>query len=229
VEQTNGPRSPRGIPISGRLVVPESAAFDPVRRALAAIDAVHGDGDLPFLPVVRTRATTEVGVYEWSDRSGEPLRLRISTHSEHPELTVVHEIGHFLDHQALGRPGTFASESDALHSVIATIDSTDAFAQLRALRTRRRAVITERGRREIEPIRQQRVEYLLQPHELFARAYAQFITVRSQDPVLVAHLTALRLDRRVRVYHDYWTDADFAPVEHRLFQVLGRRRWMRSP
>jgi hypothetical protein len=78
VAQSNGPRSPGGIPISSRLIVPDGAAFDPVRRALAAIDAVHGDGVLPLLPVIRTRGRVQVGAYEWNSHTGESLRLSFS-------------------------------------------------------------------------------------------------------------------------------------------------------
>jgi hypothetical protein len=165
--------------------VPDGAAFDPVRRALAAIDAVHGDGDLPLLPVARTRATTEAGTYEWSDRTGEPLRLRFSTLGEHPELTVVHEIGHFLDHQALGRPGTFASESDALTAVIRAIDRSAASEALRSLLNRRHVLVRERVRSTRVLVKRSFVEYFLSPHEQFARAYAQFIAVMSRSPDLL--------------------------------------------
>jgi hypothetical protein len=229
VEQSNGPRSPGGIPISSRLIVPAGAAFDPVRRALAAIDAVHGDGDLPLLPVVLTRAIVEAGAYQWDDRSREPLRLRLSSFSDHPELTIVHEIGHFLDHQALGRPGFFASESGALGSVMRTINETEAVKRLHSLRTRRRVIVNERGRREAEVIRQSHVTYLLQSKELFARAYAQFVTAESRDPVLRDQLDYLRSLRRTKVYHDIWEEEDFAAVASELRRVLGRRRWMRSP
>jgi hypothetical protein len=206
-------------------VVPASSSFAPVRRALAAIDSVHGDGDLPQLPVVRTRAATEAGAYQWNDRTGEALRLRFSGLGGHPELTIVHEVGHFLDHQTFGRPGAYASETGALARLMRVIDRTETLHRLRSLRTRRQAIVDERGRREIEPIRQQRVAYLLEPREIFARAYSQFIAWESGDAVLAAQLEFLRSTRRVRVYHDFWTDADFAAVVHELRQLLGRRRW----
>jgi len=199
-----------------------------VRRALAAIDAVHGDGDLPLLPVVRTRTATEAGAYEWSDRSGEPLRLRFSNLGDHPELTVVHEIGHFRDPQAFGRPGMFASGSGALATLMRAIDRTEAVNRLRALRVRRRVIVDERGRREAEVISQSRVACLLQPIELFARAYAQFVTWESRHEGQLKQLEYLRSLRRTRVYHDIWEEDDFAAVASELSRFLGRRRWMRS-
>jgi hypothetical protein len=167
-------------------------------------------------------------VYGWSDRTGEPLLLRISTHSEHPELTVVHEIGHFLDHQALGRPGIFASESDALHSVMATIDSTDAFAQLRALRHRRQVMVMRGARRQVVLIRRDLVAYLLQPRELFARAYAQFTVNEGHHKLLTAQLHQRRSKERAVVHHNIWDDDHFESVGLALRRLLGRRRWMIS-
>src|SRR5438034_160472 len=101
---------PFGVPISQSIRVPTGDLFAPVRLALSIIDDVHGDGSLPTLPVRRTRGHVEVGSYEWDDRTGSPSRLSFSAASSHPHLTVIHEIGHFLDHQGMGFPGAFASE-----------------------------------------------------------------------------------------------------------------------
>ena len=64
MEQSDGPRSPGGISISSRLIVPAGAAFEPERRALAAIDAVHGDGDLPRCRVRLPSCSRHYGQYD---------------------------------------------------------------------------------------------------------------------------------------------------------------------
>lgn len=217
-----------GIPISRSVQIPAGRAFDPVRHALEAIDAVHGDGVLPPLPVIRTRGRVQVGAYVWNSHTGEALRLSFSATNDHAELSVIHEIGHFLDHQALGRPGIFASESGALGSLMQVISATDAATRLRSLRSRRRFLFEERGRRLAETINHSRVEYLLQPRELFARAYAQFIAEESRNPVLMRQLEAVRSTRQSRVYHDLWADDDFSSVGTELRSLIGRRRWMTS-
>ena len=63
---------PSGTPVSGRLEIPSGPLLNPVRETLAIIDAVHGDGDLPPLPVRLTSGRTEVGGYRCSERGGEP-------------------------------------------------------------------------------------------------------------------------------------------------------------
>jgi hypothetical protein len=228
MEQGGGSQSPGGIPISSRIVVPSGASFDPVRRALAAIDAVHGDGDLPRLPVVRTRGTMEVGAYEWSDRTGAPLRLRFSGIGDHPELTVVHEIGHLLDHQALGQPGTFASERGGAQSVMEAIRLSAASRTLVLLRRRRIVILEERGRRVVEPVKQSLVAYYMQPREQFARAYAQYVSRLARADDLTEQLLELRRSRAGSMYHLQWTDADFEPISMAFDKLFRRRRWVIS-
>ena len=154
-------RTPLGIPISRSVQIPAGRAFDPVRIALEAIDSVHGDGMLPSLPVIRTRGRIQVGAYEWNSRTGEALRLSFSVTSDHPELSVVHEIGHFLDHQAFGRPGIFASDAADVFPVMHAIEQSAASDALRSLRGRRRSLIWERGRRIEVQVQPSLVEYLL--------------------------------------------------------------------
>jgi hypothetical protein len=206
--------------------VPPGRAFDPVRRALEAIDVVHGDGVLPLLPVIRTRGRVQVGAYEWNSHTGESLRLSFSVTNDHPELSVVHEVGHFLDHQALGHPGGFASGAGDLVSVMRAIDHSAASEALRALRGRRRSLIWERGRRRAVQVKPSLVEYLLSSREQFARAYAQFIAMSSQSPELLVQLRVVRQSRLGAVYHAQWDDDDFRPIQQQLNRLLRRLRWI---
>ena len=142
------PQAPSGIPISRSIQVPPGRAFDPVRRALEAIDAVHGDGVLPLLPVIRTRGRVQVGAYEWNSHTGEALRLSFSVASDHPELSVIHEVGHFLDHRGFGRRGELGSAIGATPDLLRAIEATEAFATLSALRFRRRVRVQTPTRAE---------------------------------------------------------------------------------
>jgi hypothetical protein len=221
-------RAPLGIPISRSVQIPAGRAFDPVRRALEVIDSVHGDGVLPPLPVIRTRGRVQVGAYEWNEYTGEVLRLSFSSAGTHPELSVVHEIGHFLDHRGFGRRGDLGSAIEAVPDLLRAIGTTEAFARLGALRMRRRVRVRTPTREEFETVNQRLVTYLLDPRELFARAYAQFITSASGDETLVAQLHELRTSRRGTVYHDIWGDEDFAGIATEFVNLFERRRWLTS-
>lgn len=77
------------------------------------------------------------------------------------------------------------------------------------------------------------LRYLLQTHEVFARSYAQYIAVRSADPIGLAELRKLQGQGRpgsqgiFPAYPRQWEDEDFAPIADafdRLFDSLGWRR-----
>jgi hypothetical protein len=221
-------RAPLGIPISRSIQIPAGRAFDPVRRALKAIDSVHGDGVLPLLPVIRTSGRVQVGAYEWNEHTGEALRLSFSSVGTHPELSVVHEIGHFLDHRGFGRRGDLGSVIGTVADLLRAIEATEAFARLRALRSRRRVRVRTPVREEFETVNQRLVMYLLDPRELFARAYAQFIAWASGDTTLIAQLNDLRTSRRGTVYHDIWEVEDFTGIATEFVSLFERRRWLTS-
>lgn len=53
-------------------------------------------------------------------------------------------------------------------------------------------------------------EYLNTPHERYARAYAQYIAIRSNNPELKDQFERFRSNNRVN--NVQWTDSDFAPI-----------------
>jgi hypothetical protein len=200
-----------------------------VRHVLALIDAVHGDSDPEVIPVRLSRGTAGMGLYEYSDRTGRPLRLSVSRHADQPRLTVAHEVGHFLDHQALGSPGRFASVSGRMPAVMDALAGSEAVQTLRARRGHTRVrLLSLDGSVRLHPISSRMVEYLLQPAELFARAYAQFIAVTSGDGPMLQELDEIR--RALvsgQVYRRQWNDQDFSVVASAIDRVLTRRGWRR--
>lgn len=71
----------------------------PVQRALSAIDAAHDDGKLEQIPFTNRVRKDSQGIYRHSGEIGIKRSGAV-----HPELTTVHEVGHWLDHKAL--PGS---------------------------------------------------------------------------------------------------------------------------
>ena len=59
------------------------------------IGRVHGDGDLPVIPVKQNATRYRHGAYSFW-RSGGAREITISKLGDHQELTLAHEIGHFL-------------------------------------------------------------------------------------------------------------------------------------
>jgi hypothetical protein len=215
------------IPISAWIRVPSGPAYATVRAVLEAVNAVHGDGEMRPLPVVRTRSRTDAGEYLWRQEDGEPLALRFSIHSDHPHLTIAHEIGHFVDQHAFGLAGRFASASGRVPAIMRAIDHSQAAVALRALVGRASIVVEIRpGRRERQRVVPTLAEYFLRPEELFARAYAQYIAVQSGHSELVAELLRRRSALLSgRVYHTQWEDWDFVDIQDAFTRALMARAW----
>lgn len=225
------PLRPNGPPVSQALNVPKSGkARVAIDRALAAIDRVHGDGNLPEIPVRAVRLRDGVmGRYRYG---GMPQKSEIHigtrTPAEHAPATIVHEIGHYLDH--LGLPGSRFTSADP--------DFMDLFEEWHTAARDSRAIqrlIDQRWnpeRYEIPmpggfSIRPQRgfLDYLVTTEEVWARSYTQYVAVRSGDDMLRAVIAEERRD--VMYGSSQWDDDDFEPIARaidRLFKALG---WLR--
>lgn len=215
------------MPISGRLDIPESADWDFVREALAAINSVHGDGALPTIPVVRNQSRNPAE-YIFDRTDGRALRIEARNVTSFPHFIVIHEVGHFLDHQTLGTQGRFASAEGWLSEIMEAIRGSAAISGLHGRIGKRYAmVINAHGRRQRENVSQHHVRYLLEPEEQFARAYAQYIAIRSGDATLLAELSNRRGSILVqRVYYEQWQDTDFVPIAQAFDRLLRRQGWI---
>ena len=98
---------PQGTAVSAaaiRSVVNEYT--EPIQRAMKAINLVHGTGILPKIPIRAGNAKDHHGLFAADAKRSVMIRL---TGGDHQALTVLHEIGHFLDFAALTGDG-FSSQ-----------------------------------------------------------------------------------------------------------------------
>lgn len=180
--------------------------------ALAAIDQVHDDGTLPPVPLRTTRGKY-LGYLTSRGTAGNAraTELALNPKGRWPQLTMIHEAGHLLDLEAIGAKGSFAT--------------TQAGSQLAPfLRVARDSAPIHALRRllaQTDSYRQREYyAYLLEPVEIWARAYAQFVATRSRRPALLHQLELARSAEP----HKQWADEDFAPLAaeiERLFKQLG--------
>ena len=181
-----------------------------VDAALAAIDQVHDDGSLPEIPL-RSTARNLYGYFQPQivDDGITANYIAIRPDGAWPALTTVHEVGHFLDLEAIGAKGGFASmDGDPLiQEVLAAADDTDAIQGLR-----------ERFAR----LQDETTKYLLRPEEIWARAYAQFVAARADSPVLTTQLAAAQAAEKFR----QWDAADFAPVAAAIEKMFLQLGWL---
>jgi hypothetical protein len=215
-------------PVSTALGTPLTGKLDPVKsmtkkerarvdRVLGLIDQVHGDGPLPVIPVGHKPGKNAWGLHKSVNGVPTELHYRFKAPSPawgpaHPEMTLVHEVGHFLDYGGMPK-GSLLRATDAaattpeLKAWLDAVKGSQAWQDLQAAK-----------------LGYASTEYYNRTREMWARSYAQFIAEESGDAEMLRQLT-----EQVSGSHGYlqWTTADFAPIRATMktyFQGLG---WMK--
>lgn len=79
------------------------------------------------------------------------------------------------------------------------------------------------GRQVFEPVDRDRLEYLLNPEEVLARSYSQWIALRSGSSLLRQQLDV----RRRSPYPEHWDDDDFEQIAEAFDALFESRGWKR--
>lgn len=200
------------------LQVPPGDMEPLVRRVLDRIDAIHDVSGLPQMPIVYTNDPLRFGGY-MPERAEYQRQFALSRSGPYPELTLTHEIGHLLDH-ALGDFLVYLSSEPA-----------SMFSEVRQAMENSRAISSLRASIQFSPGLLQthrfQILYWLAPQEQWARAYAQFIAVRSQDSVLLQNIEKARLLDGPDVFHNVqWDEDDFAPIALAIEAMFRKSGWI---
>ena len=198
------------------------SAQDEVAQALInlasdTIDRVHQVPiDLPPVPVSVGALDSDnmLGVYVTDWTSVRPSRLRVNETLMRKELTFLHEFGHYLDHQHLAISddlGTIALNNnirqidgipanwrDRFWRIVEETDLIKEMTQRRDTLASQRPLLADGGEKTPD---ERFLDYQLQQSEIWARAYAQWVSTRTER-----NLTDLR------TWSGHWEDNDFAPV-----------------
>jgi hypothetical protein len=87
------------------------------RHVVSIVDQLHRFPKLPTIPVLITKSQREGGGYIFRVRPPVPLSINISVRADSPPITLLHEIGHLLDHLAL-IPSSRALGANTIPSLI---------------------------------------------------------------------------------------------------------------
>ena len=219
---------PSGKPVRDGLKAPAKGALSKIAdHTLAAIEKIHGDGNLPQIPLEAERSVGRYGSYWYSGtRAG---RIKVKATADHPELTLAHEIGHFLDHQGAAPGGGYASLRNPLFDEFRqAAKNSQAIKDIEAyLTTGKAPAVRSDPALPDQSVDQRYARYLLTTEEIWARAYAQWIATRSGDVKLMDQLNKLRGNKMQKYYPSQWEDADFQNIAEaidRLMITLGWRK-----
>ena len=249
---------PQGTPVSAGVDLtglPKRGATgeigNEIRRVQGLIDDVHGDGQLPTIPVKLDASRSRYGAFSYrynmrtpsgdftSARSLSPTDITVSKlNTKHPGMTYAHEVGHYIDQQWLGARNQygqplryFTDDLDApgMREWWQAVQNTRAIGTLtdmqQAARQRTRFTYPKPDGTtgSVSPDAQY-LKYALSPKEVWARSYAQYIAHRTQDPSLLRQLDSERNPLTDAYYATQWADDDFeviADAFDALFEMFG--------
>lgn len=153
------------------------------------------DGVLP----VGVRASLNGGAWGqyWrqtvTHHNGDPKEILLSERAPHPGLTLLHELGHYIDNLWVRNGNKFyasieslhaphASTADAWSGFFAAFTRTHAYQSLQDTldfyRRSRDDLTLPAPERDVAAEAAKHIEYLLSPQEVWARAFAQFVIRR---------------------------------------------------
>lgn len=214
---------------------PRSRLRKAADAALAAIDKIH---KMPAgtiqIPATTTRSQKYAGALHLQRNRAtgglEPTKIELSHAGTHPALTMAHEMGHFLSATGIGDPGKqigWAAGSPEYTAAVrawgVAVQESEAYKGLIALQEgpTTQTITTASGQYRVT-VDKRYVAYLLETDELWARSYAQYITVTSGDATMQAELEDDLARQRGSIVKNpkQWESADFEPIRVAIDGVL---------
>jgi hypothetical protein len=95
--------------VSAALRLPSGPAGRSLRRAVAIVDRVHMDGELPMVPVEFGHDADGEAYIEIDHDSRRQRRTVVHWNAWNVGWSLIHEVGHLLDYSAIGRSGAARS------------------------------------------------------------------------------------------------------------------------
>ncbi len=134
-------------------------------------------------------------------------------------LTIIHELGHWIDHKVLQSRTHFASmqgrhAGDPMHEWWQAVQASESVQKIQGWKLARGSDLKKHQ------------EYLLQPWELWARSYAQFVAEESGQPEANAWLDKIRSGKTGYVAQSQWSAQDFAPIRTAMRRLFAAKKWM---
>jgi hypothetical protein len=195
----------------GRVVTEARAALDEIAK-------IHDvPTSMPAIPLKMNRQRVAQGGYARTRPGGafgsesRPAFIQLSTDksNRHPAFAMTHEYGHFLDHVGLkGGPNEPKSHTTRLQTLMGR-EAPKPWADFWA------AIDNSKGYKGLftQGFDSTYTDYVNEPTEIFARAYAQFIARKSGNKAIADGLSGTA--RRI-----HWEDDDFEPIANAMEAIL---------
>lgn len=194
-----------------------------VDNAITALQAVHAlPAGAPDIDVVERSPLPHGYAAMFTPRTDGTFEIAIDPNrSELHGVDFLHEFGHFVDWAILDPPGGMTSGT--MRAEIApwadAVVQSEAYAELERIRDAPRGIQVTLADGTVAHVAEEPglAQYFLQPWELFANSYCQYVIERCGDPELGVELVeALR-----NHYPQQWESDEFEPIGLALEQLLG--------
>ena len=219
---------PNVLPVSDATMLATKEGRGIYDETMAAIDSVHGIPDRAANVPVEFKSLETHGRYQARKVGASimPDSIAVSPAGETKQLTLAHEIGHYLDHVAI--PGNKDMDRDHANDPqfkawVEAVRESKAVQKLQEYKdAATKKVMTARDQKEIAwgDFLYSQYSYLLQADELWARSYAQWIAERSGNKAMLGQVESGAKKEASR----QWAPEDFKPISEAIdgiFRKLG--------
>jgi hypothetical protein len=188
------------------------------------IDSIH-KSHFDFLSILVQESNDPYfrGALLYDEKTGVPYCLEISRHNGEKPITIFHEIGHLIDLMAVGIPGHLESKvSEGVFSkLLECAKNTTEISKIESALSSGKIEISG-IQLPLPPRTRSTLEYLLQPHEIVARSYAQYIVEKTKSRKLNRMLDTRRNNSK---FGEQWSTEQFAPLLVEWDNILNSIRW----
>lgn len=229
---------PKGNPLGDSLIISEqnTSITERLETAVDAINKVHGSKNMPTIPINVTSNISRANGNFQPAYEDKDVFIGINVEGDDLEITLVHEVGHFIDYRGIGKTKMTAGTEDGYSSTEkifsewnTAIDNTEAIQKLKKLQsnpTSSTVEVNSKGKTYNLNVDPPYVSYLLEKKEIFARSYAQYIAVRSGDTTLLSQINAKANNERG--YPSQWKAEDFEEVAIAMDNIFKKKGWLQE-
>jgi len=191
--------------------------------SIDTIDSIH-PSNINFSSI-RVQETTD-HLYRGAilyDSSGIPYCMEISKQNSEKPITIFHEAGHLIDIMGVGTPGQFesANAGGLFVHLLGLANSTPEIIKINNIIVSG-TLLTGGKLLPLPPNTMGTLKYLIQPHEILARSYAQYIVEKSKSKKLHKMLRNRKKDSK---FGEQWSIGNFKPLMQEWDNILNSIGW----
>ena len=213
-------RPPRqSLKVAKAVLLPHHPLSDRLRKALKSVDAVHSPPNLKPMTVIMDKGIQGAEFNSYSDTG--PYEILLNPNGTHPELSLLHEVGHYLEWQTIPKShfGPRDFEDDLLFAGwLAAVFVSPTVQRLTILR----------GSQPVAGVMYNEINYFLKARELWARAYSQYIASKTLSAILSQQVAAEnKVVRGTMTLRPYWQRDEFLPIQSVMDSLFEQLGWLK--